>query len=525
MASDVDDLPIGVREQLIKTASPANVALWLTRNEPKGSANYWRRAKHLDYLNGRLLRALSDRENQTFLNVQASVRHGKSELLTIWACVWFMAMFPGSRVLIATGDKSLSPAFSSRIRDIFKEHGQALFGVTLKPGAQAVDEWALSNGSSMRAVTVGTNIVGMGYDLIIIEDPIASAKDAHSDVIKKNLVDWYMMAIRTRLQTGGTMLFTMARWAEDDLSGTVVEMAGATGDPWEVIKLPAIAEAPQGADDDWRDPIGRREGEALWPELWPLEVLERIRASITAEAWNALYQQNPVPPTGNLFERERWGDPIPRPPDDQILSLVRAWDLAATAKKGADWTVGLLMAKLRGNRTAILDVQRFRGDPGTVEHEILTTAELDGSGVMVRLEIEKAGAGKLTDHHYSQLLPHRDFEAVGASGDKEERARLMASAQKRRMISLVGGDWNEEFISEAEKFPNGRFDDQVDAASYAYNVLWDVGESALFLPGAYVSTNVNGLWTPEEASGIPGMALPHLLLDFDQAASVLQKAA
>ena len=59
------------------------------------------------------------------------------------------------------------------------------------------------------------------------------------------------------------------------------------------MNLPAIA-----GDDD---PIGRAPGEALWPERFSVEDLQRTRADVGPYVWNALYQGRPTDDEGGIF--------------------------------------------------------------------------------------------------------------------------------------------------------------------------------------------------------------------------------
>jgi phage terminase large subunit-like protein len=38
-------------------------------------------------------------------------------------------------------------------------------------------------------------------------------------------------------------------------------------------------------------------------------------------------------------------------------------------------------------------------------------------------------------------------------------------------VGIALGDWNEAFLQEAEKFPRGKYKDQIDGASGAFNKL------------------------------------------------------
>ena len=103
--------------------------------------------------------------------------------------------------------------------------------------------------------------MGRGGDLITIDDPYSSMADAHSETIRKNVWAFYQGTVYNRLQPGGRIVIINHRMHEDDLSGMLLAQQAAGGDRWTVVELPAITE----------------EGNALWPDAYPLEALERIR--------------------------------------------------------------------------------------------------------------------------------------------------------------------------------------------------------------------------------------------------------
>jgi len=81
-----------------------------------------------------------------------------------------------------------------------------------------------------------------------------------------------------------------------------------------------VAQTP----DEWRDELGRREGQALWPERFPEQKLEKIKHQMGSYSFAALYQQTPVPAEGGLFKRA-WFKTVPYLPPN--LKKKRGWDL------------------------------------------------------------------------------------------------------------------------------------------------------------------------------------------------------
>ena len=90
--------------------------------------------------------------------------------------------------------------------------------------------------------------------------------------------------------------------------------------------LPALA-----VDNDI---LGREPGDALWPEQFPKEELEKIRRqpSTTSRIWSSLYQQNPVVDAGGIIDQTwfKWWKSADPP---EVKYVIQAWDTALTANK------------------------------------------------------------------------------------------------------------------------------------------------------------------------------------------------
>jgi predicted phage terminase large subunit-like protein len=64
-----------------------------------------------------------------------------------------------------------------------------------------------------------------------------------------------------------------------------------------------------------------------------------------------------------------------------------------------------------------------------------------------------------------------NVQAERPTGDKVLRARPLASMASSGKVRLRAGAWNHDFLHEIQFFPRGRYKDQVDAASGAFNKL------------------------------------------------------
>ena len=178
-----------------------------------------------------------------------------------------------------------------------------------------------------------------------------------------------------------------------------------------------------------------------------------------------------VVPSGGLFQRD-WFEIVDTAPKGG--RCLRYWDLAATMPRPGldpDWTVGARV-RLWNGCWIIEDIVRLRGTPRKVEAVIRQTADLDGHQVPIRMEQEPGSSGiAVIDHYARRVLVGFDFKGDRKTGDKTTLARPVSAAAEQGNVRLLSGSWCSEFLDEAEAFPQGPHDDQIDAVSGAFRCL------------------------------------------------------
>lgn len=285
-------------------------------------------APHLQVIQHELGRVTAGRCDRLMLFLPP--RHGKSELVTVRYPVFRLQRRPELRVIIGAYNQALAERFSRKARRI------AAARFALSRDRNTAWEWETQAGGGVRAVGVGGGVTGLGADLILIDDPVKSREEAESRTYRDRVWDWYRDDLYTRQEPGCAVILVMTRWHEDDLAGRILasEEAGA----WRVVRLPALAESeaeyrawaemqrerrsvkgagwdPEDLESAWpaslsppqlslSDPLGRAEGEPLWPSRFPAPALHRIRTALGSRSFAALYQGRPLPAEGGLFRRE-----------------------------------------------------------------------------------------------------------------------------------------------------------------------------------------------------------------------------
>ncbi|NMA28428.1 MAG: terminase, large subunit, partial [Burkholderiales bacterium] len=216
----------------LREASPAALAEWL-------SDGSWVRARHLERLNDRLLDFATGRIRR--LLVSMPPRHGKSELISHWLPVWYLNTWPERRIILATYGADFAADWGRRVRNTVQEHADSL-RVRIAQDSAASNRWHTTAGGGMVAAGAGGPLTGRGADLFIIDDPIKTAEDAYSATWRERVWDWWTTTARTRLEPGASVVVLMTRWHDDDLAGRILRNAQESGDGWEVLNLPALAE-------------------------------------------------------------------------------------------------------------------------------------------------------------------------------------------------------------------------------------------------------------------------------------------
>lgn len=380
------------------------------------------------------------------LMINMPPRHGKSELASRRFPAWFLGLNPSKSVIAASYNSDLATDFGRQVRNIIAtpEYGH-LFDTTLAEDSRAANRWNTAQGGGYVAAGVGTAITGRGADVLLIDDPLKDREEADSELQRQKVWDWYTSTAYTRLAPGGRVIVIQTRWHEDDLSGRLLADEARGGDKWEVLELPAIND----------------QGEALWPEFYPLPVLERYRSVLPPRDWSALYQQRPTPDEGDYFKREwfKFYNTVPN-----HLRVYGASDYAVTAR-GGDYTVHVVAGIDPDDNLYLIDVWRAQTESHhwveafidlVARHKPLKWAEEQG-------QIIKS-IGPFLDKRMRERRVYCAREQMASVADKPTRARsFQARAAMGKVYIPHNAPWVADFIGELLMFPAGKNDDQVDA--------------------------------------------------------------
>lgn len=396
-------------------------------------------------------------------------RHGKSWLISRHYPAWYVGTHPDGAAIVTSHTHKLACEFSAAGRDLIGEFGREHFGVTLNPTSQAKDEWRINGRHGViKAAGVGGPITGSGADRFVIDDPVKNAEQAISAVYREKVWNWWQSTASTRLEPNAKVALMNTRWHDDDLLGRLLKEEGdiKDGGRWRVLSLPAIAEE----DDE----IGRKPGEALWPERWPIEKLLEIKQTKTPYWWGAMYQQRPgqfgeASWPAEYFEglwAETW-------PDEFEASAMVIDPAMGRDKAKGDYQALVFLGLHEG--LLYVDARLLRVPPPELVEIALTWCRAYNPTVFA---CESNGfqdllAGMITQKMAEWGIFGRTCHSVPAVGNKQIRIELWVTDYLARGLLRLrkGSSHTAKLLDQMRAFPNADHDDGPDALALAIKTL------------------------------------------------------
>lgn len=392
----------------------------------------------------------------------------KSEFSSIYLVAMYLGMYPDGKIIQASNTAELAVGFGRKVRNLIatKAYQKIFPGVKLSADAKAAGRWTTSAGGEYFAIGVGGTVSGRGADLFVIDDPHSEqeGKAAETDpTIFDPAYEWYTSGPRQRLQPGGAMVIPMTRWGMRDLTGRIMAKAVKrdSADSWELIEFPM--ELPSG--------------KVLWPEFWPQEEMEALKAELPASKWNAQYQQKPTSEEGALVKREWWK--IWKQTEPPVCDyVIQSWDTAFLKTQRADYnactTWGVFYRANEDDRMVaniiLLDSFQKRMEFPELKKAALEAymerqpdclvIEGKASGMPLLFELRQMGI-PVVDY-----TPHRGTRAN--PNDKIARVNAISTLFESGFVWCPDTKWAEELREQFAAFPaGGLHDDLVDSATIA----------------------------------------------------------
>lgn len=321
-------------------------------------------------------------------------------------------------------------------------------------------------------------IVGTGQGIVVANcDDAHNIKDAESDAIRANTLQWWREVVPTRLNDPekSAIVVIMQRVHEDDVSGDIIKRNLG----YDHLCLPAVYEADRPripTSIGFVDPR-TEDGELLWPERFNEEVLADLKNAIGKYAFASQFQQSPSPRGGGLIKEADWQIWPPVNQEAQWMKdgmlqfpvmeyIIAAFDGAYTEKQENDYSALVVLGVFRGDdgnpKIMLMTCWQARLTLNDAVNKIAATCrkfkidklivEAKATGISVAQEIRRI--------HGVEEWP---VELFNPKGDKVARAYSVQHLFEEKIIYAPDREWADLMIQTASKFPKGTHDDLVDA--------------------------------------------------------------
>jgi predicted phage terminase large subunit-like protein len=411
--------------------------------------------KYLKHLAQTLTRVATGETKR--LVVSMPPRHGKTFMGSICLSAWILAQDASAKILVVSYGQDLADKIAYATRAILQSDWfEQAFRTRLAKNRTKVMDFLTTDGGGVRSLSIEGGVTGLGADFIIIDDPV-EIKDCDNADRLKRVNRLFDDEIQTRLDRPkkGCIMIIAHRISENDLPGHVLQKGG-----WQQLKLPLIATRRRTYDLENGEVWKREKGELLRPDAFTKRDIRRLRDS-KQPGFETLQQQNP----GGIDRLRIKAKCFPTflPAELQVRELPVVLSIDPGLKGGPTNSFSVIQAWApKDGAHLLLDQWREQASYREFRSEVrLFILKYRPSVVL----IEATGQGPAL---IQDIKPQNGMELVPITpaGDKVERLRKHRHTIRHGLVELAQGTlWYDEFMSEATQFPNGPFDDQVDALS------------------------------------------------------------
>jgi hypothetical protein len=268
-----------------------------------------------------IAKALTDRRaaaGPSRLMINMPPRALKSLMISVAWPAFLLGLDPTSRLVVVSYNERLAADIAGKCRRLMESdfYRRVCPGTRLTKSTQLLLETDV--GGQRFATSVDATLTGFGGGHIIVDDPL-SAADAASATERERVNRYFDQVLSSRFDDAriGKLTIVAQRLHADDLCGHLLEQGGWKKDH---LCLPAIATEDIFIGPEVGGPYLFKAGTTLHPLRLPLAQLEQLRRQMGSAAFQAQYQQDPIPASGTIVQRSwlRWYEGQPSCDDAQI---------------------------------------------------------------------------------------------------------------------------------------------------------------------------------------------------------------
>lgn len=379
---------------------------------------------------------------------------GKSYTAALFA-TWCFGQSIKNAIITVSYNATLAESFAKNVRNIIGDEeipGEPDYFVPtsfwpelqVKRGDGAMNKWSLE-GSYMSYLAAGFDgsITGMRGNIGIIDDPIKNAEEAVNERVKEKHWDFYKNTFASRMLEGAIQIIIQTRWATDDLAGKLLSTFPSRCFELKIQALDA-------------------EGKSWCEDLYSTEDLQRKKATLDPDIWDANYMQEPIDRKGGLYAAGFKTYATDMLDTSRFTRIINYTD---TADTGADYLCSISCGII-DRYGYILDVYYTDAPMEITEPE--TARRLGEHGVREAIVESNNGGRGFARNVETQLkrLGVRRCNVTWFTQSKNKKTRILVNASNVMEQLIMPEDWQQrwpEFVKAITKYQRKGKNDHDDA--------------------------------------------------------------
>jgi len=450
------------------------------------------------------LEACYRREIKNLL-INVPPRTSKTSLISIAFPAWVWLKNSEERFMYASYAHSLSTEHSLKCRrliesDWYQNNWRWKYKLAKDQKAKMLFE--NNKGGCRIATSVGSVATGKGGNIIVVDDG-NNVRDGESEVKRDSTNSWWDQVLSTRLNNPlhDVRIVVQQRLHEKDMTGHII--ANDTESEWVKLIIPMEFEEkrkaktvilPSTNGQIWEDPR-EKEGELLWPERFPPNIINRLQRELGSYGYAGQYQQRPAPLIGGILQRD-WFKKYQSSHLPIFNYIIQSWDTAfsdsLTAAYSACTTWGVWGEKSEDSLYKVILLSMWRGRVGYPElRDRAKRLFKNYKDTGVNNNVSHAQSiincclieAKATGDPLIRDLKDAGIPAIGyqPKGDKTNRVQRVSASIECGLVYLPTEEKNkdklvpfaDEFLESVITFPNSDSRDLVDTMTQALSYLKD----------------------------------------------------
>ena len=453
-------------------------AAWIVVEPAVPLSTNWHHKYICDMLQEECERIIAQKPKTKDIIINVPFRSTKSLIVTVMFPVWAWIKSPKLRFITSSYSATLSIELATKSRDIiFSDWFKVRWGDVfhIKKDQNLKERYENNHIGMRRATSVGGTVTGQGGDFLIVDDPL-SPQMANSATERDNANEWYRTTFYSRLNQAdiGVRIIIMQRVHEDDLSGFLLERE--TRSKYKHICIPATNESgnikPKSLEKFYNQETG-----LFWEDRFSRQILDDYKSALGSYGYAGQLQQTPTPLDSGMIHKD-WFKIDRYRVDEAIVNFVI--DPAYTADQKNDPSA-LLAYTYKDNKWQIVDCVNVHKEFPELIKFIPQWVQKNGYTNRSRIFVEPKASGKSIVQTLVRETGLNVKEDKPPTKDKVARVSDVSASLESGRVTLLNGDWNDEFLEQLTKFPAAKHDDMVDCLVMAVNKeIWSGGGKVLY---------------------------------------------